>query len=78
MEWGKGKRLVVFANDDVAAIGIASFGEAVVLMDENDKVLSNSIFYSDIRGTEEVDDILAAIDKEEPAVNNRAACCSLV
>lgn len=53
------------ASDDVAAIGIASFGEAVVLMDENDNVLSNSIFYSDIRGTEEVDDILAAIDKEE-------------
>ena len=53
------------ACDDVAAIGIATFGEAVVMLDEKDEVLSNSIFYSDIRGTDEVGDILGAIDKEE-------------
>lgn len=53
------------ANDDVTAIGIATFGEAVVMLDKNDNVLSNSIFYTDIRGTEEVDDILSVIDREE-------------
>ena len=53
------------ANDDVAAIGIATFGEAVVMLDKDDNVLANSIFYSDIRGTEEVDDILSVLDKEE-------------
>ncbi len=52
-------------NKDVAAIGIATFGEAIIMMDEADKVLAKSIFYSDIRGTEEVDDILAAMDRNE-------------
>lgn len=47
------------------AISIASFGEALVLLDEYDRVLDNSIFYSDVRGTEEITDILNRIDKEE-------------
>ena len=53
------------AGEDVAAISIATFGEAVVMLDENDEVLAKSIFYSDIRGTQEIDDILAVIDKDE-------------
>src|SRR5690554_3650160 len=44
------------ARPDTTAIAIASFGEAAVLIDKNDEVMSNSIFYSDIRGTEEIDD----------------------
>ncbi|MBT3318980.1 MAG: hypothetical protein HN948_00635 [Clostridia bacterium] len=64
--WGAvSKALSGIGNKDVAAIGIATFGEAIIMMDDNDNVLAKSIFYSDIRGTEEVDDILAAMDRDE-------------
>ena len=53
------------AGDDVAAISIATFGEAVVMLDEGDNVLAKSIFYSDVRGSDEVDDILSVISKDE-------------
>lgn len=53
------------AHGDVRALAISSFGEAVVLLDENDAVLGNSIFYSDIRGSEEIRDIITAIDREK-------------
>ncbi len=49
------------ARPDITALAIASFGEAAVLLDGRDNVLSNSIFYSDVRGSEEVTDILAAM-----------------
>jgi xylulokinase len=51
------------ARDDITALSVASFGEAVILLDENDEVLSNSIYYCDIRGSEEVSDILSSIDR---------------
>lgn len=53
------------ARPDITALAIASFGEAVILLDEKDRVLSNSIYYSDIRGSEEVADILAAMDPKK-------------
>ncbi|MDR1620476.1 MAG: hypothetical protein LBS18_07440 [Clostridiales bacterium] len=62
------------AADDITALSIASFGEAVVLLDESDNVLSNSIYYSDIRGSEEVRDILSAMDPAQAqAITGTAA-----
>ena len=62
------------ARPDITALAIASFGEAAVLLDEQDRVLSNSIYYSDIRGSEEVADILAAIPPERAqAITGTAA-----
>ena len=49
------------ARPGITALSIASFGEAAVLLDGQDNVLGNSIFYSDVRGSEEVADILSAI-----------------
>lgn len=51
------------ARPDVTALAIASFGEAVILLDARDEVLANSIYYCDIRGGEEVADILAAMEE---------------
>lgn len=50
------------ARPDITALSIASFGEAAILLDGSDTVLANSIYYSDIRGSEEVADILAAME----------------
>ena len=50
------------AGLDVTALSIASFGEAVVLLSDRDEVLGRSIYYSDVRGIDEVADILEAID----------------
>lgn len=36
-----------------AALGVTSFGETFVLLDENDKVLCNSMLYTDTRGDNE-------------------------
>ena len=52
------------ARKDITAIAIASFGEAPVLLDERDAVVSNSIYYCDVRGSEEVADIRAAMDEK--------------
>ena len=38
---------------DIAGIGVTSFGETFVLLDENDRVLCNSMIYTDPRGGEE-------------------------
>lgn len=57
--------LKAVARPDITALAIASFGEAVVLLDENDEVLANSIYYSDVRGTAEVADFLQAIEPEQ-------------
>jgi len=52
-------------GSEVKAMSIASFGEALVFLDKYDRVLDNSIFYSDVRGTDEVDDINQRIGKAE-------------
>jgi xylulokinase len=52
------------ASPEITALSIASFGEAVVLLDGQDRVLERSIYFSDTRGVEEVADILAAMDQK--------------
>jgi xylulokinase len=53
------------STSKLKAISIASFGEALVLLDNSDNILDNSIYYSDVRGTDEVEDILKHFDKQE-------------
>ena len=52
------------ASPDITALSIASFGEAAVLLDHRDSVLGPSIYFSDVRGSAEVSDILAAMDQK--------------
>lgn len=54
--------LQAVARPDITALSIASFGEALVLLDAEDAVLANSIYYNDIRGSAEVADFLAGFD----------------
>lgn len=39
---------------ELCAIGVTSFGETFVMMDENDKILGPSMLYTDPRGEEEI------------------------
>ena len=48
--------------EQLIALAVASFGEAVVLVDENGNPTEPSIYFSDIRGSEEVADIADSID----------------
>jgi len=52
-------------SDEIEAMAVASFGESFVCLDENGVSLGNSILFSDQRGTEEIEDILAVIDNKE-------------
>lgn len=52
------------AGEPVKAVAVASFGESFVAMDKNGSILRNSILYSDIRGTDEIKDILAKFDEQ--------------
>ena len=52
-------------SSKIDAISVGSFGEALVFLDEKDQVLDNSIVYSDIRGTEEIKEIIQKIDKAQ-------------
>ena len=49
-------------SEDIVALAVASFGEAVVLVSEDGEPLENSIYYTDIRGTDEALDIAEAAD----------------
>lgn len=53
------------STERIEAIAIASFGESFVMLDESDHVLSNSMLFSDVRGAEEISDILAKISEEK-------------
>jgi xylulokinase len=57
--------LAEIAGPDIRAIAVASMGEAIVPLGANDEVLASSIYYSDIRGNEEVSDIKHAMDPKE-------------
>jgi len=46
----------------IEAIAAASFGEAVVFMGEDDRPVCDSIFYTDVRGTESLDELRAKVD----------------
>ena len=50
---------------DIAGIGIASFGETFVLLDENDCPICNSMIYTDPRGEEECQYITNVVGKEK-------------
>lgn len=52
-------------NCRINALAIASFGEALVLLDENDNVLDNSIFYSDVRGNDETKELALLFEKDK-------------
>jgi len=53
------------SGQPVDCVSIASFGESFVLLDESDRPLADSIFYTDARGTEEIQDIVEAIPEEK-------------
>lgn len=51
-------------SEPIQAIAIASLGESFVLLDHQDRVLRNSMLYSDVRGSEEISDILERVEKQ--------------
>lgn len=53
------------AGAPVRAIAIASLGESFIALDKEDHVLRNSMLYSDVRGSEEISDILDKIDRQQ-------------
>ena len=55
----------VKAGEPVRAIAIASLGESFIALDSSDHVLRNSMLYSDVRGAEEIHDILGKIDTQQ-------------
>ena len=51
-------------NGPIEAIAAASFGEAVVLMGEDGRPVCDSIFYTDVRGSESLDDLRSRLDPD--------------
>lgn len=52
-------------NADIEGIGITSFGETFVLLDEEENILMNSMLYTDKRGLEELKDIKELIGEDK-------------
>ncbi len=50
-----GQVTAAYRDDKIRAIGVSSFGEAVVAVDRDGRVLCNSMLYIDSRGREEAD-----------------------
>ena len=59
-------------EDDVLGIGVSSFAESFVLLDENDRVLCNSLMYLDNRGQEYVDEFTKDRDMEQYRLSSGA------
>lgn len=59
------KQVTAKAGETISAISITSLGESFILLDYKDQVLSNSMLFADIRGTEEIKDILDKINTQE-------------
>ncbi|MGI6174421.1 MAG: FGGY-family carbohydrate kinase [Christensenellales bacterium] len=57
-------RVVRASNEKIEAIATASFGEAAVLLDEKGQSVRDSIFYTDVRGTDELDDLRATVNPD--------------
>ena len=51
-------------KEPIQAIAIASLGESFVALDDRDRVLRNSMLYSDVRGSQEIADILQRVEKQ--------------
>lgn len=49
----------------IEALATASFGEAVVFIGEDGKSVCDSIFFTDVRGSEELEQLRAAVDQDE-------------
>lgn len=58
-------RAAAQAGEPVKAIAVASFGESFVALDKHGSILRNSLLYSDVRGTEEIQDILGKFDEQD-------------
>ncbi|NLT96582.1 MAG: carbohydrate kinase, partial [Christensenellaceae bacterium] len=52
---------------DLAGIGVTSFGESFVLLDENDHVLYPAMLYTDPRGEEEVRELSSRLSRDQIA-----------
>lgn len=56
------KQVCAQTEEKIEAIATASFGEAAVLIGDNGESVCDSIFYTDVRGTDMLDDLRAALD----------------
>lgn len=66
--WDAVKQVIkgcVEESGGIDAIGVSSFGETFVMLDENDNVLRNSLLYTDPRGGEQCERLTADIGKEK-------------
>lgn len=52
---------------EITALGVDSFGEAIVLLDKNDTPLTNIIEGTDIRGSDELDELINVLGKNKIA-----------
>lgn len=54
-----------FVDEEILAVSVSSFGEAFVAVDENGEPLLNTMLQTDIRGKEELADLLTRISPDE-------------
>ena len=65
--WEAAKKIIKDAtriHKDIMAIGITSFGETCVLLDKSDVPIRPAILYTDSRGTEECEELVTKIGKQ--------------
>lgn len=55
-------RVCASTDEKIEAIATASFGEAAVLMDKNGETVCDSIFYTDVRGADMLDELRRTVD----------------
>lgn len=66
--WQSVKKVIKSATheySDISAIGVTSFGETCVLLDDKDKPIRNAMLYTDPRGTDECGELIAKLGKEK-------------
>lgn len=59
------KEVVAACDAPIEALATASFGEAVVCIGRDGKSVCDSIFFTDVRGSGELDDLRAQVDADE-------------
>lgn len=65
--WASVKEVIADAADnvkDINSIGVTSFGESFVIVDENDNILMPSMLYTDPRGAQECASLVEKLGKE--------------
>lgn len=65
------KRLMKEITDkygEIEAMGVTSLGESFVMLDENDKMLFPAMVYTDVRGGEEVEELISKIPEDKIAI----------